>query len=282
MPSDQLIIQPTLSLPALILGGIYVLILLSGTLIASLLIIKSMRTPVRWTDRAAWLRSRPWTWKEGLAIIGVVGLLIGLGWTISGMLNHPREGTLVIIQGLTLDLAGLVGIAWLVRSRQWKWSDAFGIGILSPKLMKYGLFFYITLIPFMLISSLVYQGILSAKGYPPNLQDIAILLSGDYPLWARGIIFSFAVIVAPFFEECLFRGIWLPIAVRKFGLGAGIFLISFIFAAIHVHLASFVPLLIIASGFSLAYLYTKSLWVPIMMHGLFNGVNLAMLLVIRQ
>ena len=53
MPSDQLIIQPTLSLPALILGGIYVLILLSGTLIASLLIIKSMRTPVRWTDRAA-------------------------------------------------------------------------------------------------------------------------------------------------------------------------------------------------------------------------------------
>jgi hypothetical protein len=186
----------------------------------------------------------------------------------------------VIIQGLTLDLAGLGGIAWLAHSRGWRLSEAFGINALSPKLIKYGLFFYITLIPFMVMSSLVYQGILSAKGYPPNLQDIALLLSGDYPLWGRVIICLFAIGVAPVFEECVFRGILLPIAVRKYGLGAGIFMISFVFAAIHVHLGSFIPLLIIASGFSLAYLYTKSLWVPIIMHGLFNGVNLAMLLVL--
>jgi membrane protease YdiL (CAAX protease family) len=65
-------------------------------------------------------------------------------------------------------------------------------------------------------------------------------------------------------------------------LGAGIFVISLLFAAIHFHLPSLIPLLIIASGFSLAYLYTKSLWVPIIMHGLFNGVNLALLLVMRH
>jgi membrane protease YdiL (CAAX protease family) len=39
--------------------------------------------------------------------------------------------------------------------------------------------------------------------------------------------------------------------------------------------------MIIAAGFSFAYLYTRSLWVPIIMHSLFNGINLAMLLVIR-
>jgi membrane protease YdiL (CAAX protease family) len=95
-------------------------------------------------------------------------------------------------------------------------------------------------------------------------------------------MFIFAVAIAPFFEECLFRGILLPMAIRKLGLGAGIFVISLLFAAIHFHLPSLIPLLIIASGFSLAYLYTKSLWVPIIMHGLFNGVNLALLLVMRH
>jgi membrane protease YdiL (CAAX protease family) len=228
-----------------------------------------------------WLRSRPWTWREGVAVLGLIGILIGSGWAISAMLDHPSEGAQIIIQGLTLDLAGLGGIAWIAHSRGWRWRETFGIGRLSPKLIQYGFVFYITLIPFMLISSLVYQGILSVKGYPPNLQDIAILLSGNYSFWVRGIIFIFAIVVAPFFEECLFRGIFLPIAVRKFGLGAGIFIVSLLFASIHFHLASFIPLLIIASGFSIAYLYTKSLWVPIIMHGLFNGINLAMLLVIR-
>jgi len=282
MPREQLIFQSATSLPILIMGLFYAMLLLGGTVAASLLILRTKRTPVPWADRIEWLRSRPWSWREGMALIGLVGLLIGLGWSISSMLGHPREGTLVIIQGLTLDLAGLGGIAWLIHSRGWHWRETFGIVPLSPKLIKYGLVFYMILIPFILISSLVYQGILTAKGYPPNLQDIALLLSGDYPFWIRGILFLFAVAVAPLFEECLFRGVLLPLAVRRFGLGMGIFLTSFLFAAIHLHLPSFIPLLIIACGFSLAYLYTKSLWVPVIMHGLFNGVNLSMLLVMRQ
>ena len=282
MPSEQLILNSAGSLPVLIVVVLYILLLLGGTLTAALLIIRTRQSPIPWAGRIEWLRSRPWTWKEGMVVIGIVGLLIGLGWAISTLLANPREGTLIIIQGLTLDLAGLGGIAWVAHSRGWRWSETFGIAPLSPKLIQYGFVFYITLIPFMLISSLVYQGILSAKGYPPNLQDIAILLSGDYSFWARGLIFLFAIAIAPIFEECLFRGILLPLAVRQYGLGTGIFLVSLLFASIHVHLASFIPLLIIASGFSLAYLYTQSLWVPIIMHGLFNGVNLALLLVIRH
>ncbi len=281
MSRAQIFLGSSNSLPALILGLGYAVMLLAGTLIALYLILRSTRIPIQWAGKIEWLRSRPWTWREALTVIGLTGLLIGLGWTIGTLLDRPNEGTLIIIQGLTLDLAGLVGITWIIHSRGWQWREAFGIASLTPKLIKYGILFYITLIPFMLISSLVYQGILSANGYPPNLQDIALLLSGSFPLWARIIIFTFAVVVAPIFEECVFRGILLPMAVRKFGLGAGIFMISFLFAAIHLHLGSFIPLLIIATGFSLAYLYSQSLWVPIIMHGLFNGVNLAMLLVIR-
>lgn len=282
MPSEQLILQSSSPLSIFIMGLLYVLLILGGTVAAVTLMIRSRQTPIPWAEHITWLRARPWTWVEGLSVIGLTGLLIGLGWIISALLKHPHEGMLIIIQGITLDLAGIGVIVGFMHSRGWNWRETFGYAPVSLKLVKWGCIYYLTLIPFTLVSSLVYQGILSAKGYPQNLQDIAILLSGDYPVWMRVIMFLFAIVVAPIFEECLFRGVLLPIAVRQFGLGAGVFLISAIFAGIHLNLASFIPLFIVASGFSLAYLRTKSLWVPIMMHGLFNGVNLTLLIALRQ
>ncbi|MEI6562690.1 MAG: type II CAAX endopeptidase family protein [bacterium] len=282
MSSDSLLIESASSQATVIVGLIYAVLLLGGTLTAITLIIRTTRIPAAWPVRIEWLRSRPWTWREGMALIGMVGLLIGASWAIASLLKHPREGTLLIMQGLTLDLAGIGGIAWLLQLRGWRWSEAFGLSALTRRILKQGFFFYITLIPFILVSSMIYQGILAANGYPPNLQEIALLLSGDYPLWMRIVMVFFATAVAPFFEECLFRGVLLPLAVRRFGLGAGIFLSSLLFASIHFHLPSLIPLLVAAAGFSLAYLYSQSLWVPIIMHGIFNGVNLALLLVIRH
>lgn len=282
MTGEPFILQSTPApLAPLVVGLIYGTLVLGGTLAATVLIVWAWRTPICWSGRIEWLRTRPWTWRDGLNMLGLISLLIGLGWGVATLLDKPRAGTLLIIQGLTLDLLGLLGIAWLVTRHPGRWREAFGIGVLSFKWIQYGLLFYLVLIPFILISSLVYQGILSINGYPPNLQDIALLLSGDYPGWIRGIIFIFAIALAPAFEECLFRGLLLPMAVRQFGLGAGIFLTALVFAAIHMHLNSFGPLFIISTGLSLAYLYTQSLWVPMIMHGLFNGVNLAILVVIR-
>ena len=38
---------------------------------------------------------------------------------------------------------------------------------------------------------------------------------------------------------------------------------------------------VVSVGFSMAYLYTGSLWAPVCMHAIFNGVNLALLYVVR-
>jgi membrane protease YdiL (CAAX protease family) len=40
------------------------------------------------------------------------------------------------------------------------------------------------------------------------------------------------------------------------------------------------PLFVIAVAFSLAYIYSGSIVVPMVMHGLFNGVNVAMLMIL--
>ncbi len=281
MGEEQILLNSTSPQAALLVCLFYGLMLLTGTAVAITLIIQAIRHPVDWKIRDLWLRSRPWTWREGLMVAAIVGLLMAATIAMITLLGGPRDASVIVIQGILLDLAGILAIGALIRHRGWNWSTAFGMDGTPGRFLKPGLLFYLALLPILLFSSIVYQGILTARGYPPSLQDIALLLSGDHPFWMRCFMVFLATAVAPFFEECLFRGILLPIMIRRTGVGAGIFIVSLFFAAIHAHLPSLIPLMVVAAGFSLAYLYSRSLWVPIVMHGVFNGVNLAMLLVLR-
>jgi membrane protease YdiL (CAAX protease family) len=89
------------------------------------------------------------------------------------------------------------------------------------------------------------------------------------------------IVLGPFVEECVFRGIALPLLARTFGVGPGVLLSSALFAAIHLHLPSFVPLLVMSTAFALGYLYSGSLWVPFTMHAVFNTVNMVLLSILR-
>jgi len=79
----------------------------------------------------------------------------------------------------------------------------------------------------------------------------------------------------------IFRGIMLSVFARAFGPAAGVVTVSLLFALLHWHVPSMVPLFIIGLGFSLAYMYTSSIVVPFVMHAAFNGVSLGMLMLMR-
>lgn len=282
MPDESLLLQSASPGAVALVATSYFLLLLAGTTLAAGLVIRSLRTPVEWTSRINLLHARPWTWREGLAITGIIGLLICLGIGVASWIKAPREATQVILHSLALDLLGIAAVAGLVLRKGWTRAQAFGLqGSPAPHL-KPALVFYLALMPFLFFASLIYQGLLTLNGIPPSLQEIALLLSGDHPLWLRLTMIVMAVAIAPVFEETLFRGILLPIVSRRFGLGAGIFITSLLFASIHFHLPSQIPLMVVAAGFSLAYVYSGALWVPILMHGLFNGVNLAMMMALRH
>jgi membrane protease YdiL (CAAX protease family) len=104
----------------------------------------------------------------------------------------------------------------------------------------------------------------------------------------------FAVFIAPVFEELIFRkGLfrfcrWCG-ARRRGGKGeffGGDFpLISAlvsgaIFAAVHLHAATFLPLWFLGVAFAWLYWKSGALFSPILCHFLFNLVNLALCLVI--
>ena len=89
------------------------------------------------------------------------------------------------------------------------------------------------------------------------------------------------VVAAPIVEETIFRGVLLPSLSRRFGEAWGVGITTVVFAAMHVNAFSFLPILLV--GWALAGLFTRSrsLWVSIAGHSVFNGIGVLMLLLLR-
>lgn len=82
------------------------------------------------------------------------------------------------------------------------------------------------------------------------------------------------VLVAPFTEELLFRGVLLRGFARRWGVWAGLFLSSALFALFHLNVWQALPAF--AAGLLLGWVFlrTGSLWYPVGLHALFNGLPL--------
>ena len=137
---------------------------------------------------------------------------------------------------------------------------------------------WLAILPALWFVSFVWNLLLNAAGHAPDFQEaIRLFLANDDP-WTRAGFVFFAVVLAPFAEEALFRGILLPLLVRRIGPGAGLALTAIGFAAVHADLGTFAALALFSVALSLAYARTGTLWVPVGMHALFNAANLALLL----
>ncbi|MCX6996067.1 MAG: CPBP family intramembrane metalloprotease [Kiritimatiellaeota bacterium] len=187
------------------------------------------------------------------------------------------------MQSVIFDWAGLAAIAALLARRRLSWRSAFG---LEPRgffrHLGLGLLFYLATMPFFWFYGAIYQLGLKRLGLDPTLQEVALAITAVESLGVRIYLITLAVVIAPVFEELLFRGILLPAAARQYGVGWGVILTSLAFAAIHLHLMSFAPLFLMAVAFALAYLYSESILVPVVMHGVFNAVNLGLLTMLRD
>ena len=112
-------------------------------------------------------------------------------------------------------------------------------------------------------------------------QEILLELNNiDKPLHLTLFIFT-SVIIAPIYEELLFRGIILPKLLNRFGHIKSIMISSIIFSILHFHFPALLPLFILSVVLSYLYLITGSLWSSIFLHALFNGITVAIFLFIN-
>ena len=101
--------------------------------------------------------------------------------------------------------------------------------------------------------------------------------SGSIPV--RLLMGFAAVVAAPLSEELLFRGLLYGVCKRFTDSWFAAIATSLLFASVHMHVGSFIPLFALALILVAVYEITGSLLVPILMHAFFNALMLiAMLL----
>lgn len=102
---------------------------------------------------------------------------------------------------------------------------------------------------------------------------VAEVLRVEYPLELL-IALLVAAVVPALGEELLFRGMLQPLLQRLTTRPhLGIWLTAFIFSAIHFQFVGFLPRMLLGAFLGYAYWWSASLWVPILLHFLFNGVQ---------
>jgi membrane protease YdiL (CAAX protease family) len=83
------------------------------------------------------------------------------------------------------------------------------------------------------------------------------------------VLFLTIAVVAPIVEELFFRGLVLHRFARKWGTSAGVIASSALFAVGHVE---WIGHFVTGVAFALIYLRTRSLWMSILAHGVYNGM----------
>lgn len=109
----------------------------------------------------------------------------------------------------------------------------------------------------------------------PRHEELEVM--AEFPtVWVRLLVVAMAVVVAPLLEEMLFRGL-LQTVVRTY-VGTpwpAIAIASVLFAVVHADAEHWPALFVLAMGLGYAYEKSGSLFRPIFMHALFNGMVLA-------
>ncbi|MBX7207020.1 MAG: CPBP family intramembrane metalloprotease [Verrucomicrobiaceae bacterium] len=246
-------------------------------------LLRMARPALAWNDGGAVL-ARPYS----LADIYVGALLAS--YLLSGLAAAPAPGstgTGVEMQAtfhtLLLNIVFMLALCvllllYLVVLRGLNPADLFGLHRLSvPRAALRALGYIIPVYAVItLIAVVVTQ---AAKDVWPDSgpQDVvkAFRTARDLPL--RVIMLLTAVIVAPLVEETVFRGFIYGVLKRYTDGWFAALCSAALFALVHMHVGSFVPLFVLALGFCAAYERTGCLLVPMFMHAFFNGTSTALL-----
>ena len=124
---------------------------------------------------------------------------------------------------------------------------------LNPVLLLWGVFF-------MLSTSVVLEPFLSLMPEVPNVYGRGA--------WAIVTV----VVMAPLFEEVIFRGVLLESTRVRYGVVAAWLLSSAIFGIVNVHPTVVVNAFVMGLVLAFIYLRTDSLWSAIILHAINNGI----------
>jgi membrane protease YdiL (CAAX protease family) len=273
LPTDDI----TISL--LIVGMMFSLILGAGLVVDVILAVRFLAKPPKWASHLRALRARPWTWMDCAGLFCILTGVV-LGMSLISALCPPHDEApaplILFFRACVLHIVALVAIIAIIISRKLPINRALGIRWnKTASNVGQGITFYLGIMPVIGVAAFAYAFLLRTMDLPIDKQEVLRWFSDPaFPTWFRVGLILIAVVVAPIVEELVFRGIALPAVMKHSRPWLAVCFISLVFASVHSHLPSLVPLFLLAVGFSVAYIHSESILVPIVMHATFNTMSL--------
>ena len=214
------------------------------------------------------LESRSWKISSITIIMTIILMFICLNFLI------PTKDS-ITFQMLSFCLFGLIISTLILWINYKKEKLSFGLSIKNLKYVIWTPLIYLITIILLLFVGLLNQYLLT------NFFDIEIkpqeILEKFKELENSFEISIFVIgsaVVAPIYEELLFRGIIFPKLIQKTNFTIALLLSSLIFAVLHFHLSALLPLFVLSIILSITYLYTSTIWASISLHALFNLISI--------
>ena len=136
---------------------------------------------------------------------------------------------------------------------------------------------WLMIMPLVLLIGWLMNEIVGDQGGSNPLLDLVLNSDEIVPIL---FLLITTVILAPVFEELVFRGVLLPVLVSKVGKISGLILSALIFALAHLSVGELPPLFVLGIGLGLMRLSSGRLFPCALMHSLWNGVTFASLLLV--
>jgi membrane protease YdiL (CAAX protease family) len=153
----------------------------------------------------------------------------------------------------------------------------------APSVLLAGLMTFLAVLPVVYLADYIWNQFLEWVGLPPEPQDLVDVFSHAKLSTSSAVLFLLATVTAPVVEELIFRAGLFRYLRTRVPRWAALTLPALFFAGLHVDwktlsgLSSFLPLLVLAIIFSLAYERTGRIGVTMIAHALFN-LNMILLI----
>ena len=207
-----------------------------------------------------------------LGAAGLVGTAADTYW--SGLPEETRRFWVSFGSGALMQLAGLALLARFLGENQLSWREGFGLRLEeSRRMILLGLLAAAVGMALAMAIMFLSQWLMTLVQVSPVPQTSIEALRQSEDVARRLAIAVTAIVLAPVFEELLFRGILYP-ALKQAGYPrSALWGTALLFGLSHVNLVTFASLT--CFGLLLAALYerTDNLLAPIAAHTAFNATN---------
>jgi membrane protease YdiL (CAAX protease family) len=293
---------PQSACPAAVRSGRLLLILLGVSVLPVLLVVAGVLLLLRrlWLQLSGRAPTPPPLRGPPLSPLDVT-LLIAGGFVILGegiipeLVRLPLEpalqalavppiqaqGLQVLILYLGLMAAPLLILGWMLPTGSPPPAGGWLQWHLRPPATAFSqaLVALLMVLPLVALSGWLLERVWGDPGGSNPLLDL-VLTSAD-PLALACFGFT-AIVLAPLFEETLFRGVLLPVVGRQLGGSRAVLVSAAVFAVAHLSLGELVPLFVLALGLGWLRWQSGRLLPCVLMHALWNGLTFLNLLLLAD